>query len=87
MRFYDVPVNQSGLTEANRGLTSYRIPEVPWHMRAGSNDSPEAHTQASSVIHSWLPSCVVALGPREAFEKTLLPCFATPMWKPFSCIL
>jgi hypothetical protein len=24
MRFYDVPVNQSVPTEANRGLTSYR---------------------------------------------------------------
>jgi hypothetical protein len=32
MRFYNIPVNQSVPTEANRGLTSYRIlpidPEV-----------------------------------------------------------
>jgi hypothetical protein len=28
MRFYDVPVNQSVPTEANRGLTSYRTPHI-----------------------------------------------------------
>jgi hypothetical protein len=32
MRFYDVPVNRSVPTEANRGLTSYRRDLTQRHM-------------------------------------------------------
>jgi hypothetical protein len=48
MRFYDVLVNRSVPTEANRGLTSYNI-------RAGGKVLPSVQTAAITVIYSQEP--------------------------------
>jgi hypothetical protein len=43
MRFYDVPVNRSVLTEANRGLTSHRRTEENTHTLPIITNPSEPH--------------------------------------------
>jgi hypothetical protein len=58
-------------------------------MRAGGSASPEAHTQARSVIHFLLLFRIAAVHSFEAqiaLVKTLFERVVMPMKKPFSSI-
>ena len=59
-------------------------------MRAGGSASPEAHTQANSVIYSLLPSLIAWVrspASQIALEKIHFLRSAIPTKKPFSSIL
>jgi hypothetical protein len=49
MRFYDVPVNRSVPTEANRGLTSYRSVQVKNHVNSDHNKDAENYLELSII--------------------------------------